>query len=144
MVVCDGDQAIVNAVGQVWPGTFVKRCEHHLRTGVMRQMEPYGQTVYASPEMVLLNEAFHTRKDRRAFRKGVRGVGVEAWVESYDELITEQLRRRVKLPDHHPTGAVYEELARVREFMEPRGLLLSQRRTHQPPARTRASAAQPM
>lgn len=53
-------------------------------------------------------------------KKVVSGIGVEAWVESYDELITEQVRRRAKLPDHHSTGAVDEELARVREFMEPR------------------------
>lgn len=120
MVVCDGDQAIENAVGQVWPGAFIKRCEHHLRKSVMKQMETYGQTAYGSPEMALLNEAFHTPKDWRAFKNGVSGIGVEAWVKRYDKLITEQVRRRAKLPDHHSTGAVDEELARVREFMEPR------------------------
>jgi hypothetical protein len=120
MVICDEDQAIVNAVGQVWPGAFIKRCEHHLRKSVIRQMEPYGQTAYGSPEMALLNEAFHTPKDWRAFKKVMSGIGVEAWVESYDELISEQVRRRAKLPNHHSTDAVDEELARVREFMEPR------------------------
>ena len=67
----------------------------------------------------LLNEAFHTPKDWRAFKAGVGGVGVEAWVENYDDVLTEQVRMRAKMPDHHSTGAIDEELARVREFMEP-------------------------
>ena len=63
----------------------------------------------------LLNEAFHTPKDWRAFKAGVGGGGVE----NYDDVLTEQVRMRAKMPDHHSTGAIDEELARVREFMEP-------------------------
>lgn len=35
-------------------------------------------------------------------------------------MLTEQVRLRAKVPNHHSTGAIDEELARVREFMEPR------------------------
>ena len=74
--------------------------------------------------MGLLNEVFHNPRGWSAFQKQVGGVGVETWVEIYDELITEQVRRRAKLPDHHSTGAVDEELTRVRESMEPRSFCL--------------------
>lgn len=120
MVICDEDDSIMNAVTEVWPNAFIKHCEHHLRESVMREMERYGLTAFGGREMELLNEAFHSLKDWRAFKKGVSGVGVEEWVESYDDVVTEQVRRRAQMPGHHSTGAVDEELARVREFMAPR------------------------
>ena len=120
MVVCDEDDSIIRAVEAVWPGTFIKRCEHHLREGVKKRMATYGKTTFGHPAMKLLNDAFHSPAGWRAFKKGVGGVGVEAWVEAYDEVVTEQVKRRAELPAHHSTGAIDEHLAKVREFMEPR------------------------
>ena len=60
LVVCDGAYAISNAVAEVWPGTFVKRCEHRLRQNVRKQMKKYGQMGYGSTGMTLLNDTFKT------------------------------------------------------------------------------------
>jgi len=120
MVVCDGDISIIAAVSRVWPNAFIKRCEHHLRQRVMKRMALYGLTAYGCPEMALLNDAFHSPKGWRAFKKGMTGAKVETWIEEYDKILTEQVRRRASLPQHHATGAIDEDLARVREFMEPR------------------------
>ena len=120
MVVCDGDISIIAAVSRVWPSAFIKRCEHHLRERVMKKMAIHGLITYGRPEMELLNDAFHSPKGWRAFKKGVSGAKVEAWVNEYDKVISEQVRRRAILPQHHATGAIDEDLARVREFMEPR------------------------
>ena len=60
MVVCDEDDSIIRAVGAVWPGTFIKRCEHHLREGVKKRMATYGKTTFGHPAMKLLNDAFHS------------------------------------------------------------------------------------
>jgi hypothetical protein len=120
MVVCDEDVSIIAAVSKVWPNAFIKRCEYHLRKSVMKKMSPYGMTTYGRPEMELLNDALHSLKGWRAFKKGVSGIGVETWIESYDEVVTEQVKLRAGLPQHHSTGALDEDLAKVREFMEPR------------------------
>jgi len=120
MVVCDEDASIIAAVSKVWPNAFIKRCEYHLRKSVMKKMSPYGMTTYGRPEMALLNDALHSLKGWRAFKKGIIGVGVATWIESYDEVITQQVRYRAGLPQHHSTGALDEDLAKVREFMEPR------------------------
>jgi hypothetical protein len=120
MVVCDEDFSIIAAVCLVWPNAFIKRCEHHLRKNLIKAMEPYGMTTQGSPEMELLNDAFHSPEGWKAFKAGIDGVGVEEWVESYDEVLTEQVRLRTMLPQHHSTGALDEDLARVRECMEPR------------------------
>ena len=120
MVVCDEDASIIAAVSKVWPNAFIKRCEHHLRESVIKRMSPYGITKFGSPEMELLNDAFPSLKGWRAFKKGVSGIGVEDWTDRYDEVVSEQVRRRARLPQHHSTGALDEHLAKVREFMEPR------------------------
>jgi hypothetical protein len=86
----------------------------------MKKMAIHGLITYGRPEMELLNDAFHSPKGWRAFKKGVSGAKVEAWVNEYDKVISEQVRRRAILPQHHATGAIDEDLARVREFMEPR------------------------
>ena len=120
MVVCDEDPSIIAAVSKVWPGAYIKRCEHHLRESLIKRMARYGQTSYGSEEMELLNDAFHSLKGWRAFKKKAEGVMVEDWIERYDEVVTEQVKKRARLPQHHSTGALDEDLARVREFMEPR------------------------
>ncbi|MDF1597738.1 MAG: hypothetical protein P1T08_16785 [Acidimicrobiia bacterium] len=120
MVICDEDAAIIAAVSKVWPDAFIKRCEHHLRESVIKKMAPYGLTAYGSPEMELLNDGFHSSKSWRAFKKKVSGAGVEDWIVRREEVIGEQVRLRGRLPQHHSTGALDEDLARVREFMEPR------------------------
>lgn len=120
LVVCDDDNSIVAAVSKVWPNAFIKWCEHHLREGVRRNMKPYGTTTYGSKEMELLNDAFHSPKGWRDFKKRVGGVAVESWIESYDDVVTRQVAERKRLPQHHSTGALDEDLAKVREFMEPR------------------------
>ena len=81
---------------------------------------PHGLTGYGSVTMELLNEAVHSPNGWQTFKKGVGGVGVETWVESYGDVLTGQVRLLATMPDHHSTGAIDEELARVREFMEPR------------------------
>lgn len=120
MVVCDDDPAIHRAVARVWPQTFVKLCEHHLRAGAVRAMTPYGLTGYGHPAMGLLNDAFRSPAGWKAFKNGVTGIGVQTWIAQYDQAITDQTKRRGALPDHHSTGALDETLAKVREFMEPR------------------------
>ena len=75
MGICDGDQAIKNPVGQVWSGTFIKRCEHHLRKGVMKQMEPYGQTAYGSPGWGYSTRFSTARRAGAPSRKKLVGSG---------------------------------------------------------------------
>lgn len=122
MVICDSDRAIRAAVKKVWPHSFVKLCEHHLRVGAIGALGPYGLTAYGDPVMELLNEAFHTATAWRRFAAAVKGRGIvaEQWVEDHDEVVRSQARRRRHLPQHHSTGALDEVLAKVREFMEPR------------------------
>ncbi len=120
MVICDEDPSIIAAVCRVWPNTFIKRCEHHLRKNVMKKMALYGLTGIDHPEMELLKEAFHSPQGWKAFKAGISGIEVEEWIESYDEVLTEQVKWRSRLPQHHSTGALDEDLARVRECMEPR------------------------
>jgi hypothetical protein len=62
-VVCNGADAISNAVAEVWPGTFVKRCEHHLGQNVRKQIKKYVQTGFGSTGMMLLNDTFKTLAD---------------------------------------------------------------------------------
>lgn len=122
MVVCDSDRAIRAAVKQVWPNSFVKLCEHHLRVRALAALAPYGLTTYGDPAMELLNEAFHSATDWRRFAAAVKGRGIvaEQWVKDHDEVVRAQARRRRHLPQRHSTGALDEVLAKVREFMEPR------------------------
>lgn len=120
LVVCDDDHTIQGAAGKVWPTAEVKLCEHHLRVGVIKQMEKYGLTTFKSPEMELLNNAFHGAGDWDRFRRAVKGIEVEAWIEAHDTQVRQQAKRRRFLPDHHSTGALDEVLAKVREFMAPR------------------------
>jgi hypothetical protein len=120
LVVCDDDRAIINAVRQVWPNTFVKQCEHHLRAGVKDKMAAYGHTSYGHPMMELLNDAFRSPEGWQAFTDAATGIEVRAWIDAYDEQITEQVRRRDELPDRHTTGALDEVLAKIREAMEHR------------------------
>lgn len=120
LVVCDDDPAIHRAVAKVWPQAFVKLCEHHLRAGAIRAMTSYGLTSFGHPAMALLNDAFRSPAGWKAFKKGVKGIGVQSWISQYDQAISEQTKRRPALPDHHSTGALDEVLAKVREFMEPR------------------------
>lgn len=63
LVVCDGADAISNAVAEVWPGTFVRRCEHHLGQNARKQIKKYGQTGCGSTGMMLLNDTFKTLAD---------------------------------------------------------------------------------
>lgn len=120
LVVCDDAAAIHNAVAKVWPNAFVKLCEHHLRAGAIKAMRPYGITSFGHPAMALLNDAFRSPAGWSAFKKGVKGIGIDRWIHSYDQAVKDQTKRRAKLPDHHSTGALDEVLAKVREFMEPR------------------------
>lgn len=117
MVICDSDRAIRAAVKQVWPNSFVKLCEHHLRVGAIEALAPYGLTGYGDPVMELLNEAFHSATDWRRFAVAVKGRGIvaEQWVKDHDEVVRAQARRRRHLPQHHSTGALDEVLAKVRD-----------------------------
>lgn len=83
-------------------------------------MRPYGITSFGHPAMALLNDAFRSPAGWSAFKKGVKGIGIDRWIHSYDQAVKDQTKRRAKLPDHHSTGALDEVLAKVREFMEPR------------------------
>ncbi len=115
------DRAIAPAVAKVWPEAFHKLCEHHLREGARRQLEPYGLTSFGHRSMELLNDAFRTRDGWEAFKSDHGGgVKLQAWVEANDAVITEQVTSRDGLPQHHSTGALDECLAKVREFVEPR------------------------
>lgn len=121
MVVCGDDRSIVAAVEKVWPGTFIKFCEHHLRESVLRAMSPYGLDTYGSAAKVRLNSPFHNVTSWRAFERSVagHGVGIDAWLDRHRDDLIDQARRR-HLPQHHSTGAIEEVLATVREFMAPR------------------------
>jgi hypothetical protein len=120
LVVCDGDASIMAAVARVWPHAFVKRCEHHLRESAKLAMGRDGLDGYGSPEMVLLDEAFHGPQDWTKFKNGVRGTGIDEWVRQHDRVLTVQVRRRASLPQHQSTGAIDLDLARIRDFMDPR------------------------
>lgn len=121
VVVSDGDRAIAPAVAKVWPEAFHKLCEHHLREGARKQMEPYGLTGFGHPSMELLNDAFRTPEGWEAFKSDHGGgVRLQAWVEANDAVITKQVTARGGMPQHHSTGALDECLAKVREFVEPR------------------------
>jgi len=91
--------------------------------------------------MELLNDAFHQPERVASIQKGVSGAKVEAWVNEYDKVISEQVRRRAILPQHHATGAIdrtWRECANLGASC----ILLSQRRAHEPIIGTGASEAQ--
>lgn len=119
LVVCDDDRAIVPAVRSVW-NKVAHLCEYHLRANVLKPMARYGLTARGAPEMALLNDAFRSTAGWKTFKAGMRGVTVEAWIDSYDWWITRQVRRRRYIPAHYSTGALEMPLQQVREFMEPR------------------------
>lgn len=114
-------------MAKVWPNPFVKLCEHHLRAGAIKAMRPYGRTGYGQSAMALLNDAFRGPAGWKAFKAGVKGIGIDRWLQSYDLAVRDQTKRRAKLPDHHSTDALDEALAKVREFIGAPGVLLSQR-----------------
>lgn len=47
------------------------------------------------------------------------GIGIETWIQSYDQAVKDQTKLWAQLPEHHSTGALDEVLAKVQEFMGP-------------------------
>lgn len=70
--------------------------------------------------MALLNDALRSTAGWEAYKAGMRGIDVEAWIERRDQWITRQVRRRPYIPAHYLIGAIEMPLQQVREFMEPR------------------------
>ena len=121
LVISDGDASIHTAVSEVWPTTFVKLCEHHLRQGILTHLRHYGMLDDKGKPTPLLDDAFHSVRDWRAFVKAVRGpVMVDDWIERHEATVVDQASRRSKLPDHHSTGAAEGALSKVRTIVEPR------------------------
>lgn len=99
----------------------MRLCEHHPYENANKRMREYGLTRYKSPGVELLKTAFRSPADLRRFRR-VAGdyILLDAWAESVDAAVLDQVKRRLRLPDHHSTGALDARLAKVRDFMEPR------------------------
>lgn len=121
LVVSDGSTTIEGAVARAWPGAYHKLCEHHLYELAKGHLRTYGRSSFGSTEMALLNAAFQSVSDWRAFRRVVRELTtLDAWAGSLDSAVTDQARRRKSLPDHHSTGALDAALQRVRDIVKPR------------------------
>jgi hypothetical protein len=121
LVIIDNRPEIRNAAQVVWPSAFVKLCEHHLRETAMKRMKAHGETKFGSPGMALLNDAFRSPKGWRAYKSYSRDFAdLDRWVTSMDLIVSEQVRRRIQLPQHHSSGAIDPALAKIRSFMKSR------------------------
>lgn len=137
LVVCDGDEAIINAVRAVWPPApgdalsvpFVKRCELHLhRNGLdaMAQDNIGGHLSYMRRRLgtaFLRSEGWDELVDRS---QGY--TATQSWLAGIAADVSAQVAVRHLLPQHHSTAALDQALGRVRDFLDSRSFVLRNKR----------------
>jgi len=124
LFVSDKAGATLAAVKGCWSGAdqpVHHRCEWHLRDNVVKLMRPYGLTSYGSPEMELLNDAFHSPAGWSAFKDAMQPYrNVREWIGREDKVVTPQVARRHQIPAHYSVSAVERTISRLKEMLEPR------------------------
>lgn len=137
LVLCDGDEAIINAVRAVWPVTpgpsfptpFVKRCELHLhRNGIdaMAKDRIGGHLHYIRRRLgtaFLRSEGWDELVEESAGYASTQG-----WVTGIAPAVSAQVAVRHLLPQHHSTAALDMALGRARDFLDSRSFVLRNKR----------------
>jgi len=122
--VSDKAGATLAAVKARWPGAGQPahyRCEWYRRDNVVKLTRPYGLSGYDSPEMGLLNEAFHSPSGWAAFKDAMQPYrNVREWIGREDKAIAAQVARRHELPAHYSVSAVERTITRLKEMLEAR------------------------
>lgn len=124
LVVYDGDKAIGPAVTTRWRGKVPAQvCEYHLHKNAFRAWVADEQDGYTPPERELLNHAFRSLVEWKAFTDAVAASGgptLVGWVGWWDKKLTTQVERRSSLPAHYSTGALDRAIDIIRQVTERR------------------------
>lgn len=140
LVVCDGSDAIVNAVRAVWPEQpgpsfpvpFVQRCELHLHRNGLEAMAGDHIGGHLHWMRTRLGTAFVRLEGWDELVEKASGfASTQAWLSQITDFAPTQVGVRHLLPAHHSTAALDLALGRVRDFLDSRSFVLrNARRTN--------------
>ena len=124
LVVYDRDTAIGLAVAARWQGKVPTHvCEYHLHTNAVKAWAADEKAGYTPPDRKLLNHAFRSPAEWKAFADAVvasNGPTLVGWVTWWNKKLTAQVARRASIPPHYSTGALDRAIDIIRQVTERR------------------------